>query len=197
MVFLVLSTALGAECAAVTPEDLAGRLDMFDSLFAKGRTEALTPIIEETEAMFPCVNAVVKSSDVARFAHDMAIVRFYQQDEDEAIRWAHAANAAYPQYPWPSVVGPTHPLRQMIADAVEPGFESPEGRTLSPPKGTAVFLNGRFLATAEARSDVPVLMQIFTAQGRQDGWWQDGGSFPEAARMGIDGIIDGMVGESS
>ncbi len=179
MVLLALSSAFGAECTAVSPVDLAGRLDMFDSLFAKGRTDSLTPIIEETEAMLPCVNAVVKPSDVARFAHDMAIVRFYQQDEDEAIRWAHAADAAYSQYPWPSVVGPTHPLRQIIAEAVEPGFESAEGRTLAPPKGGAVFLNGRYLDKPEARADVPVLMQTFTAKGREDGWWQDGGSFPE------------------
>lgn len=177
-VWLFAAIAQANPCAPIPAAQFEAALDRLDGALAEGKLDVVGAVALDAYNDAPCVDRVVAPSEVARLAHAMAVVRFSQQDEVEAIRWAQAAEAAFPGYPWPAAIGLGHPLRALVARAPEPGFERSD-RFLAPPKDGAVFVDGRFATRAEARSDLPVLVQVWTAAGRSDGWWQDGGSFPD------------------
>lgn len=180
MILFLAASAYAQDCPEpVTAVQIDGRLDGFDSLLVNDRTDDLIPLVPALKASFLCADRAIKPSAIARFAHDMAIVRFFEQDEDEAVQWAQAAEAAVPGYPWPSVIDPHHPLREMVAAADEPGFGGPTDMALVPPPGVVVFLDGRFIDRPEARVGVPYLVQTFSKGGPAGSWWQDGAAFPD------------------
>jgi hypothetical protein len=137
--------------------------------------------LDRVTERLPCVDDVLPTSAWAEYAQSVAIAYFYRQEEDEMVRWAHAAAWADPSLAWPASVPAEHPLRRMLADNPVPAPSGPADRYLAPPKGGGVFVDGRLAERPEAPLDVPVFVQVFDEDRERVGaWFQNGPAFPSA-----------------
>ena len=127
-----------------------------------------------------CLDEVASRSYVARFARQLALALFFDQDDLGVMRWSRLSTEAMPDLAWPADLPSDHTFRVMAAEA-EPRLSSvPAGLGLLPPPGGGVFLNGALLSEPVATVETPGLLQVFDKKGRRThGVWQDGASFPD------------------
>lgn len=142
--------------------------------FARART-----LLELGQPNVPCIDQVVPSADLARYAIRRAYALALDLDENEAQRWATAAFAIDPTVQWPAYVPAEHSARRMLDD-LEPVLPVTLDQGLVIPFGGGVFLDGRFLVEPVAEPAVPHLLQVGDGTGQivRSGW-QDGATFPE------------------
>lgn len=135
--------------------------------------------LDRVTERLPCLDDVLPSAAWAEYAQSVAIAYFYRQEEDEMVRWAHAAAWADPSLAWPASVPDAHPLRRILADSPPPAASGPTDRFLAPPKGGGIFVDGRLAERPEAPVDVPVFVQVFDQDRERVGaWFQNGPAFP-------------------
>ena len=127
-----------------------------------------------------CMTEVAHPEDVGRMAMQEAVVHWYDQDPDEAVRWAWTAlETVGADAPWPAIT-PTRMLDR-VADTPQPELTGPRGLGLVPPKGGAFLRNGFLLTQPEAPVRVQALVQVVDKQGVvQETRWQDGAAFDDA-----------------
>lgn len=174
-------------CTAIyTPSEFTIALDEIDRLLEKADVDRAINALRSTEDLLPCLDARVDKRQLAEFGRSMALASFYQQDEIAATRWGRmfkftdAALSSDNRVGW-GALPDGHPLLIMIEEAGEPPIGGPGGKGLNPPKKGAIFLNGVLVTKAEARAEVPFLVQVFNEKGWPiSGQWQDGSAFPDA-----------------
>lgn len=153
-------------------------MDEVDAAFAAFQPDQARRLLAALRQEILCLDAVAKPSHLGRFARQMALAAFFQQDEVNALRWGLLQRYAAPSLPWPDDIGEGHPLRGMLADADEPVLAGPDDMGVAHPKKGAVFMNGHILEAPRARAEVPNLVQVADKKGvLLHSYWQDGAAF--------------------
>ena len=125
-----------------------------------------------------CLDEIAIPSYLGRYARQMSLIAFFEQDEDTAIRWGLLQLYAAEELPWPPDLTTAHPARNVLSFVEQPPLSGPENKGLSFPKKGAVFMNGEILVRPLARAEVPNLVQVADKKGQITlQYWQDGGAF--------------------
>ncbi|MEZ4321582.1 MAG: hypothetical protein R3F61_29180 [Myxococcota bacterium] len=175
------ASAQEAGCSTIySAAELDTVLEEADRLIQNADVDRALTVLRKTQDLMPCLDTLADRRQLAVYGRSMAIASFYQQDEVAATRWGRMAEQTAPDLGW-GELPETHPLLEMLAEAGEPPLGGPTDKGLVVPKKGAIFMNGSFVDTPEARAEVPYLVQIFNGNGYPiDGYWQDGSAFPEA-----------------
>ena len=126
-----------------------------------------------------CAQAPAKPADVGRMAAQEAVLHWYDQDPDEAVRWGWTVlDTVGSSNDWPGIT-PAALLAALDASPL-PESTGPEGVGLrSPPKG-AVLRSGFLLTEPHAPVRVPGLIQLADKRGAVlETFWQDGSAFAD------------------
>jgi hypothetical protein len=116
---------------------------------------------------------------MSRLGTLFAMAFFFDQDDDASQRWMRGAQYAVEETTWPTVIGESHPLRELEADLEWLIFTQENTGFLLPKKAT-LFMSGRFVTRPTVPVETPLLVQVADRKGRVlFSWWQDGAAFPE------------------
>lgn len=164
----------------LTHERWRERMDEIDAAFSAFQPDQARQLLAGLREDVLCLDSIARPSHLGRFARQMALAAFFQQDEVNALRWGLLQRYAAPTLPWPADIGEGHPLRSMLTDADEPVLAGPDDAGVAHPKKGAVFMNGRVLEAPRARAEVPNLVQVADKKGVVLlTMWQDGAAFSE------------------
>lgn len=133
-------------------------------------------LLDEVHELTRCLAEVVDPETLGTYAANRSVVSFYEQDFEEARRWASLAVVTTGSATAGAVSGP----ERWWADygAVEPEAVSAAG-AVAPPPGGLVVLDGRALTAPSAASATPHLLQVVDRHHRvSSSRWIDGTSFP-------------------
>jgi hypothetical protein len=151
-------------------------MDEIDTSFASFDLDNARLEVDATWRHVGCLDSVAKTGYLARFMRQRAMLAFFDQDEDNAIKWGLAARHAAADFPW--TVPEDHPFRTMIAGAEDPAIGGAEGSLIVPPKGH-MFMDGKPLLEPKANAEIPNLIQVTDKKGAVvSTFWQDGAAFP-------------------
>lgn len=160
-------------------EELDTAMAEADRLLQNADIERALNTLRKAQDLLPCLDALADRQQLAKFGRAMAMASFYQQDEVAATRWGRMFTYTDPDLGWGELPA-GHPLITMIEDAGEAPMGGPTDQGLIVPKKGAIFLNGTYTDTPEARAEVPYLVQVFNSNGYPIyGYWQDGSAFRE------------------
>lgn len=164
--------------AAYTHADWRKEMDDIDGAFKAFDLDAARIKIDSTWRNVGCLNEVAHPGHIARFARQRALLYFFDQDEDSAIKWGLLSRYAAPDFPWPADMAEDHPFREMLTNAEDPPIGGPDDASLLIEKKGAAFINGKPLLEPKARAEVPNLIQIADKKGAVlVTFWQDGAAF--------------------
>ena len=136
-------------------------------------------ILKDVHDTMPCIADQVHPNHLVRFARQMAMAAFFDQDEMEMAYWGQLARMNH-ELPWPPLFPEEHPLRETFDYLEDPQVAGPADAAVSPPKGGAVFMDGSLLERPESTIDTPHFIQILDSNGYvTSSMWQDGSLFPE------------------
>jgi hypothetical protein len=168
-------------CSAPVPQaEVDGHLDAAFAAAANADARGMAEALNATGPKLPCLEVAADRRSLARYGQLMAIASFFSQEEEAEIRWGLFARLTDPDVPWPEGFTPDHPLRQLIAEQKIPAVSGPEGKSLAPPKGGAIAVNGLWTVEATAYAEVPTLVQVFDSTATPtNSYWQDGAAFPD------------------
>ncbi len=154
-------------------------MDKVDAAYVTIDLDTARRLIEGIWRDVGCLDMVAKRGHLARFARQKALLAFYDQDEDTAVRWGLLSRAAAPDFPWSSDMAEDHPFRSMVVAAEDPPIGGPEGQGLLVEKKSSYFMNGRPLLEPKAEAEIPNLVQQADKKGKIiSTYWQDGAAFP-------------------
>lgn len=174
---------------SMSHEAWSAEMDRIDAYFAAFDLEKAGKAARGIRDRVRCLDRIVLPSHLGRYARQMALVAFYEQDEITTIRWGRLQQYAAPGMPWPEDFTEDHPVREMLDFATEPAIAGPSGVGLLYPKNGAVFMNGTLLEQPEARAEVPNLIQVTDKKGTLVlQYWQDGAAFREDV-LGPPGMV--------
>ena len=167
-----------AECPPYGVNDWIGEMDAADAAMAEFDLDQARGIVDAAEVKLNCTMDVIHPNQLTRFAKQKALLAFFDQDELAAQKWGLLAKLSGTS-PWPEGMDDTHPFREMIDFAEKTPRLGPEGAGIYPPKGGAMIMNGKFLDTPKAHTEIPNFVQIFDRRGLLvESYWQDGAAFP-------------------
>jgi hypothetical protein len=147
-----------------------------DDLDIKGAKRKLS----DTRTSLRCIDQIVQPTYLARFGRQMALIFFFDQDEDATRRWGLLSRYSDSSYPWSTEHPSDHPFRDQVETSDDPILGGPSSASLAPPKKGGVFMNGHLLTRPEAPAEVPVFMQVADKKGVViASFWQDGARFPD------------------
>jgi hypothetical protein len=159
--------------------DLVAKMDLADAALAEFDLERFRTTLQDVQDLLPCSIERIHPNFITRFARQMAMGYFLDQDEMSMAQWGTLA-ASNPDLAWPSTLeDDTHPFRDALAFIEEAWVNGPEGAGVNPPKGGAVLLNGLLLDTPVAAAETPHFVQVCDKRGLiVESFWQDGSGFP-------------------
>jgi hypothetical protein len=135
-------------------------------------------LIEVMDREWECLVRPVPPQEILRYAQIRAYNAFHSGDPDAALAWNRAAQFMDPTAPFPDWIPEWHPLREQLEWEDPTEIITLEGKYVAHPKKGGVFMNGRFLTSAAAPSEVPSFIQVYDKKGaRVDIYWQDGAGF--------------------
>jgi hypothetical protein len=150
-------------------------MDQADAAFGQSEMAKARVALDAARELLPCLAVPPDPKHLARYGQQRAILSFFDQDETNAVRWGLLHRFVDPSVEWP--FPEDHPLRSLLAEAVDPPVGKAEGMWVVP-KGASVFLNGTPVTVPEARAEVPQLVQVYDKQGVVvRSFWQDGAAF--------------------
>lgn len=184
LALLTAAAALAYEepCMGVfVRSELVEALDAVEAAVADGNGALAQRILDDVTEAMRCADFLVAPADLGRLARDVSVVAFYAQDYEEMIRWAHLGDATLGGAPWPERLVVPERYDVLLADLEAPELVRAEPGGVLPPKGGGVFLDGRWIDTAEAAVGSQHLVQVVDKKGVvQRTQWQDGPAFPDA-----------------
>lgn len=185
---LALSLAWGPSALAqeevcsgqVNLGEFAAAMDLVDAAIEQADVDEARYLLQQVHPKVPCLNEPATAVALVRYGLLRATVAFFDQDEVTATRWARfAVYADEDGDPWPEDIPPTHPIREMLEFALEPGEGGPP-MGLEVPKKGGMLLNGKLILQPRWYTEVPGLLQVFDKKLEPvDGAWIDGTAFPE------------------
>ena len=141
--------ALDPMCAEpLTHDAWKAYMDKADAAFATSEMSRAHVALDSAKELLPCLTEPARPGHLARYAEQLAMLAFFDQDETAALRWGLVHRFVADDFPWPFPEG--HPLRDLIDEADDPPMGSAPGLWMVP-KGSSVFLNGKPVTKAEAR----------------------------------------------
>lgn len=180
MIFWLLATLSHAQmevCAG--PYDngqLLVDLDAIDDTLGTLDLDGARDRMKEVHKRLLCLEEPVDPLGLGRFARQLSVAFFFDQDEDAMLRWGRLTRTVAPDLPWPADLDPEHPLRAALESRPEPkAAASPD--TLAVPKRAVLYLNGQAIDQSTVAIETPGLGQL-SASGDWESWWQDGSAFP-------------------
>ncbi|MEQ1507374.1 MAG: hypothetical protein ABMB14_34415, partial [Myxococcota bacterium] len=185
---MIALLAVSGALAQQTCVDPLSRIQLGAALGRIGDELAVSELVEAREQLdllyekLPCLDEVIDPKLFALFARYDALVFFFGQEDDEALRWGLAARFAAPDLPWDAALfPPDNRVRRMVEQAPQSAPMPLEGKVFDVPHGGGAFVNGLFAPEAEGHPDIPVLIQRFDRNGQRiDASWQDGAHLPTA-----------------
>jgi len=176
---LTLMLAHGADCPDVDVDDWREALDATDAAFAEARLPQALQLLRGTVTVLPCLETVVPTDMLGRYARQRAFMLMVDQEAIEANGWYQLARGIDPEGAWPSYVPGRHTARDLSREPA-PMQGRAEGAGLVVPDGGGVFLDGRYLVEPVAEAEVPHLLQVADGEGRVTfAAWQEGSVFPD------------------
>lgn len=158
--------------------DFRAVVDEADAHLQEGEIPDALARLEAFKKITHCMDTLVAIDDLAAYARVHAVASYFNQEENEALRWGRLVEHLIPGGrgwgEWPE----DHPARELVREADEPElFETDQGFVLE--KNGAVFVDGKFAQRPQAMGDMPHLVQVFNGKGHLlRGAWQDGDAFP-------------------
>ena len=166
-------------CSPFSHAEWKTALDAVDTAIRDFDVPGAQRALVNAQKRIRCLDVPADPSYLAKFSRQMALIAFFSQDEFTAIRWGMLSKFADPDLEWPVDLPETHPFREMLDWADDPMLSGPEGAALATPKKGAVVMNGHRITTAQARAEVPNLVQVFDKNcALLVAFWQDGAAFP-------------------
>ncbi len=133
-------------------------------------------LLEEVHGLARCLGEVVPPEVLGTYAANRSVVSFYEQDFEEARRWALLAVATTGMATAGSVVGPER--WWVDYGGVTPEVGAVDGGP-APPAGGLLVVDGRALTAPAAAVATPHLLQVLDRKGRVvTTRWIDGTAFP-------------------
>ena len=176
---LIVAMAHGADCPDVDLDDWREALDATDAAFAEARLPEARSLLLGTVQVLPCLEEVVPTDLLGRYARQRAFLLMVDQEAIEANGWYQLARAIDPEGAWPSYVPGRHTARDLSREPA-PLQGKVEGAGLLVPDGGGVFLDGRYLVEPVAEAEVPHILQVADGNGLVTfASWQEGSVFPE------------------
>lgn len=190
LLLALFAPAAHAQCEGTWNNERVSRnLDEVAAALGAADLDTAKRKLKETDQGLGCLEELIDRKVLARFGRSVGLLRFYEQDEPQSIRWGLLARILDAEGPWPGDVPEDHPYREMLAEEEDPPKGRAEGWLIPPEKG-GVFLNGEFLPEPEAYAELPGLVQLFDRVGYPlETFWQDGAAF----REGLTGPEGGPV----
>ena len=161
-----------------TEQTMGDQLGQIQSLIDNQNLVPAQKGIRQIKKQIVCLPTLVNRAHLALFARAYAVLSFYDQDEESALRWEYLAQYTDPSLNWPEFLHNNHAFQELLRESQAPSLAGPTERSLAvPPKG-AVFLNGTLLSTPIALTETPQLVQVFDKnQVMLQAYWQDGAAF--------------------
>lgn len=181
MILLLLSALSWAQmevCAGLYDnEQLLVELDGVDAALRDLDVDGAREQMKGVHKRLLCLEEPVDPLGLGRFARQLSVAFFFDQDEDAMLRWGRLTRTVAPDLPWPADLDPEHPLRAALEARPQPkAARNP--LALSVPKKAVLYLNGSPIADSEVAIETPGLGQL-EDKGDWRVWWQDGSAFPE------------------
>ena len=153
------------------------KLDEAAEALAQADLSGAKTKLNEVDKGLGCMEVLIDRKVLGRFGRAIGLLRFYEQDEPQAIKWGLMARLVDPDGAWPGDLPDGHPYLDMLSEEESPPKGRAEGWLVPPEKGS-VFINGEFIAEPEAHAEVPGLVQLFDRVGFPvETFWQDGAAF--------------------
>jgi len=135
-------------------------------------------ILEELRKDLPCTTDRIHVNHLTRFARQMALAGFFDQDDLAIAYWKGLAEN---DMPWPEDYTEEHPLRVALDETERGVLVDWEERGLAPPKNSAILLDGQFMSRPTAHVEEAHFLQVLDRSGEAlRSAWQDGAIFDEA-----------------
>jgi len=168
-------------CSSVYTHDQFFRdMNEVDRLVADLDIQGAKRKLSDARTALRCIDEVVQPTYLARFGRQMALIFFFDQDEDATRRWGLLSRYSDASFPWPREYPADHPFREQVESSDDPILGGPAAASLAPPKKGGIFMNGHLLTRPEAPAEVPVFMQVADKKGVViASFWQDGARFPD------------------
>lgn len=180
LAFVTLTTDAYAQDQCMTDythEQWRTDMDRVDEQLAEFDLDETRILVDKIWRNVGCLETLVRPGHLARFGRQRALLSFFNQDEDAAVKWGLAARYTAPDYPW--ALPEDHPFRAMVTETEDRVMGGIDGATLVVPRKGAAFINGRPLLEPKAPAEVPHLIQVTDKKGHViSTWWQDGAAFP-------------------
>jgi hypothetical protein len=158
--------------------DFVTKMDAAEAALAEFNLEGFRALLTDVQDQLPCTYDRIHPNYLTRYARQMAMSFFLDQDEMTMAQWGTLAGSNA-EMPWPAALeDETHPFRDALAFIEEPWINGPEGAGLNPPKGGAIFLDGVLLKTPVASAETPHFIQVLDKRGLVvESFWQEGSGF--------------------
>ncbi|MBA2321760.1 MAG: hypothetical protein H0V89_11470, partial [Deltaproteobacteria bacterium] len=157
-----------------------GAMDAADGYLTNFKLKEARVTLYAARELVPCLDAIVKPSQLGRFSRQLALLEFLAQDEDTALRWSRLSVAVAPALPWPADVPEGHPFRELVTTAEPAPLVGPTDRGFALEPNSAPFLNGQFILYPQAYGEVNNLFQLTDKAGKiTSAYWIDGAAFSE------------------
>jgi len=158
--------------------DFVAKMNNADAALAEFELEKYRALLADIQDLLPCTFDRIHPNFITRYARQMAMSYFLDQDEMTMAQWGTLASANAEMAWPPSLEDETHPFRDALAFIEEPWLNGPEGAGLNPPKGGAIYLDGVMLNKAMANAETPHFVQLLDKRGLVlESFWQDGSGF--------------------
>lgn len=174
-----LASAQEEACHGALPVEVwQEALEAIDGALADQRVAQADRVLDDVVDQLRCLEAVVAPTDLGHLARQVALVAFYNADEEERISWSWLARDTLGGTPWPDTLPAPERFHALEAELPDRPLTLLEGQELAPPSKGAVVLDGWPLAVPEARSGVVHLVQAVDRRGEVvSGWLQLGADF--------------------
>ena len=125
--------------------DFITKMNTADAALAEFNIEVYRSTLSDVQDLLPCTHDRIHPNLITRYARQMAMSYFLDQDEMTMAQWGTLAMVNV-ELPWPATLeDETHPFRDSMSFIEEPWINGPEGAGLNPPKGGAILLDGMLL----------------------------------------------------
>ena len=158
--------------------DFVSKMDAADAALAEFNLEGYRALLNDIHDLLPCTFDRVHPNFLTRYARQMAMSYFLDQDEMSMGRWGTMA-LANAELPWVGALDDeTHPFRDALAFIDDPWINGPENAGVNPPKDGGILLDGTLLLTPVASAETPHFIQVVDKRGLiLESFWQDGSGF--------------------
>ncbi|MCB9698733.1 MAG: hypothetical protein H6738_18270 [Alphaproteobacteria bacterium] len=165
-----------------TVADWTEALDAVDAALAELDGDLALAIVGDVVEEARCTGEPIPRETLGRLARQSALIAFHAQDQPELQAWGLLARDVLDGRPWPDDLPAPARFHALLAELPPPRRAEVEGRSLAPPRGGAVLVDGEIVLTPVASVLSEHLVQVMDKKGRPVATaFTVGASFPPEA----------------